>query len=75
MPKVGGRRKKRRVHDIKSIPEGATVLGGDGVAAPLKKDEAAIPRSIVAKASKVAPQVSELVRDVRKLMSPYTATK
>ena len=75
MPKVGGKRKKRRVHDIKSIPEGATVLGDGGVAAPLKKDEAAIPRSIVAKASKVAPQVSELVRDVRKLMSPYTATK
>ena len=74
MPKVGGRRKKRRVHDIKSVPEGATVLD-NGVAAPLKKEEAAIPRSIVAKASKVAPQVSELVRDVRKLMSPYTATK
>ena len=74
MPKVGGRRKKRRVHDIKSVPEGATILD-NGVAAPLKKEEAAIPRSIVAKASKVAPQVSELVRDVRKLMSPYTATK
>jgi len=76
MPKVGGKRKKRRTHGS-GAPEGATVLGDGGASAPLssKADAAAVPRSIVAKASKVAPQVGELVRDLRKLMSPYTATK
>jgi ribosome biogenesis protein SSF1/2 len=72
MPKYGGRRKKRRTHDS-GIPEGATVLGAGGAAAPLTK-EAIVPKSIVAKASKVAPPVGELVRDIRKLMSPYTAS-
>ena len=38
------------------------------------KAEIAVPKSIVAKASKVAPQVSELVRDLRKIMNPYTAS-
>ena len=33
-----------------------------------------IPRSIVAKGTKVIPLVGELVQDLRKLMSPYTAS-
>jgi ribosome biogenesis protein SSF1/2 len=33
-----------------------------------------VPKSIVAKSSKVVPNVAELVRDIRKMMSPYTAT-
>ena len=34
-----------------------------------------IPRSIVARAGKVASRVAELIRDIRKMMSPYTASK
>jgi hypothetical protein len=33
-----------------------------------------VPRSIVAKANKVSPLVGTLVKDLRKLMGPYTAT-
>ena len=73
---------KTRTHAA-GAPQGATTLGETEI-----KDD--IPRSIVAKASKVlctvaffsfsniffakvGPQVGELVRDVRKLMGPYTA--
>lgn len=85
MPKRGGKRKKTKTHEG-DAPEGATVLGQGA----LKVD---VPRSIVAKASKVKlrnthspsmfritfslpqviPHVAELVRDIRKLMSPNTA--
>ena len=44
-----------------------------GVASAANAEEKDVPRSIVAKANKVSPVVGELVRDIRKLMSPYTA--
>jgi ribosome biogenesis protein SSF1/2 len=67
MPRRGGKRKKAKTHQTGG-PEGANVMGEGAI-----KDD--VPRSIVAKASKVIPQVQELVRDVRKMMAPYTASK
>lgn len=40
---------------------------GDGMA---EKD---IPRSLVVRASKVTPTLRLLIKDIRRLMSPYTA--
>lgn len=40
---------------------------GDGMA---EKD---IPRTLVVRASKVTPTLRLLIKDIRKLMSPYTA--
>jgi len=73
MPKRGGKRKKTRTHG-KDAPKGATVITAQGATAALDKEESEVPRSIVAKGSKVIPQVGELVRDLRKLMGPYTAS-
>jgi len=70
MPKRGSKRKKTRTH-AKEVVNGATVISEDGRQESLEKDS--IPRSIVAKASKVIVEVGELVRDLRKLMGPYTA--
>jgi ribosome biogenesis protein SSF1/2 len=67
MPRVGGKRKKTRTHST-GPPVGATVL--DEVD-EVKED---VPRSIVARASKVAPMVSELICDIRKMMNPHTAS-
>lgn len=47
-------------------PEGANSIKG-----PLSDD---IPQSIVARSSKVAIPVKELIKDVRRLMGPYTAS-
>jgi hypothetical protein len=68
MPRKGGKRKKTRTHasgaDEADAPRGAA---GDGI-----KDKE-IPRSLVVRASIVAPTVRLLIRDLRKVMSPYTA--
>mmetsp|Transcript_1309 Transcript_1309/g.1457 ORF Transcript_1309/g.1457 Transcript_1309/m.1457 type:complete len:415 (-) Transcript_1309:200-1444(-) len=72
MPKIGGKRRKRRTHNEGAAPEGATIVGEGSAHESLKGE--AVPKSIVAKASKVVPQVGELVRDIRKLMSPFTAS-
>mmetsp|Transcript_17243 Transcript_17243/g.24977 ORF Transcript_17243/g.24977 Transcript_17243/m.24977 type:complete len:397 (+) Transcript_17243:38-1228(+) len=69
MPKKGGKRRKSRTHK-EAPPEGANTLSSEGTAV----NKADVPRSIVAKASKVQPIIAELVKDFRKLMSPYTAT-
>ena len=71
MPRRGGKRKKTRTHAI-GAPDGATVVGKDGKAEGLSKQD--VPRSIVAKVSKVDMKTSELILDMRKLMGPYTAT-
>lgn len=71
MPRRSGKRVKTRTH-VKDAPKGATVITAQGSSETLQKEE--VPRSIVAKGSKVIPQVGELVRDIRKLMGPYTAT-
>ena len=62
---------KTRTHKG-SEPEGATVLEG-GVQTALANDM--VPRSIVARSGKVMTQVSELIRDMRKLMGPHTTAK
>ena len=49
------------------------MLTDKGSQESLDKDSE-VPRSIVAKGSKVIPQVGELVRDLRKLMGPHTAS-
>eukprot|EP01041_Mallomonas_annulata_P006708 gene6708-13596_t len=64
MPRKGGKRKKSRTHALPP-PEGAVVEG-------VVKDD--IPKSIVAKVGKVVPNVRELVRELRKLMEPHTAS-
>ena len=50
---------------------GATTLGPDGAVAASKLDDG--PKSIVARGSKVKPLISELIIDLRALMSPHTA--
>lgn len=70
MPKKGGKRKKTRTHKD-DVPAGATTLDGKSLS---KQIDDGIPRSIVAKGSKVAPKVSELIHDLRRLMLPYTAS-
>ena len=76
MPKKGGKRKKTKTH-AKGIPEGATILqtaGGSNEANEVLAEKSLnVPRTIVAKASKVSTYVAELIRDIRKLMAPYTA--
>ena len=69
MPRTGGKRKKTRTHLNKNAPEGAHA---DGDA---EKAAGNVPRSIVAKGGKVGPLVSELCKNLRQLMGPYTATK
>lgn len=69
MPKKGGKRKKTRTHAAgdetgAAAPSGAA---GDGI-----KDKD-VPRSLVVRASVVAPAIRLLIRDLRKVMSPYTA--
>jgi ribosome biogenesis protein SSF1/2 len=71
MPRKGGKRVKSRTHQG-SEPTGATVLEG-GVQSSLEKE--LVPRSIVARSGKVISQVSELIRDMRKLMGPHTTAK
>mmetsp|Transcript_1366 Transcript_1366/g.2866 ORF Transcript_1366/g.2866 Transcript_1366/m.2866 type:complete len:421 (+) Transcript_1366:31-1293(+) len=68
MPKKGGKRTKARTHESGPPPGANVPVGTD------KAEERDVPRSIVAKANKVSPVVGELVRDIRKLMGPYTAT-
>eukprot|EP01031_Cornospumella_fuschlensis_P035600 gene35600-43175_t len=62
MPKKGGKRRKTKTHE-KPVPEGAAIQTEDSLA----------PRSIVAKAGKVDPFVTELIMETRKVMEPYTA--
>lgn len=63
---------KRRTHATNAAPSGATVLQGDGSNAKLSTQD--VPRSIVAKCSKVDVATAELIQDLRRLMGPYTAT-
>lgn len=63
---------KRRTHATNAAPSGATVLKGDGSNANLSTQD--VPRSIVAKCSKVDVATAELIQDLRRLMGPYTAT-
>lgn len=66
MPKRGGKRKKTRTH-TSGAPEGATILKEEDF-------KQTVPRSIVARSGNVVAPLKELVRDLRKLMAPYTAT-
>eukprot|EP01038_Epipyxis_sp_PR26KG_P008146 gene8146-11026_t len=70
MPKKGGKRTKTRTHKI-GPPKGATTLSEDAVVDVNEN----VPKSIVAKGSKVGTHVGELVMDIRRLMEPYTANK
>ena len=63
---------KRRTHATNAAPSGATVLPVDGSNAKLSTQD--VPRSIVAKCSKVDVATAELIQDLRRLMGPYTAT-
>mgnify|MGYP003706126633 CR=1 FL=1 len=70
MPRKGSKRVKTRTHKDNQ-PVGATVLE-DGVQSSLDKEF--IPKSIVARSGKVVAQVSDLIRDLRKMMGPHTAS-
>jgi len=72
MPRKGNRRKKTRTHDANSVPQGAVSYSEEFK--ERKEVDDSIPRSIVAKSSKVAPMVGSLVKDIRKMMGPYTAS-
>lgn len=65
MPKVGRRRKKNRTHVVENdAPQSALTA---------KKDELKVPKSLVIRRGKTAPEVGELITDLRNLMLPYTA--
>jgi ribosome biogenesis protein SSF1/2 len=65
MPKVGRRRKKNRTHVVENeAPQSALTA---------KKEELKVPKSLVIRRGKTAPEVGELVADLRHLMLPYTA--
>lgn len=64
MPRKGGKRTKSRTHAAPP-PEGAQIEG-------VIKDDT--PKSVVVKIGTVSPCVKELVREIRKLMEPNTAT-
>lgn len=66
MPRRGSRRKKTRTHED-DIPEGANIAG-EGAA------KADIPRSVVVRSSKVVSNIQDLIMELRKVMSPNTAT-
>jgi hypothetical protein len=67
--------KKTRTH-ASGAPEGATTLKSTATKTSEVDNEVKenIPRSIVARSGSVVAPLKELVRDLRKLMSPYTAT-
>lgn len=70
MPRVGGKRKKTRTQ-TDGAPKGAVVAAEVGT---VREDAVSVvPKSIVARGSKVVPVVKELIKDLRKLMSPNTA--
>ena len=52
-------------------PQGATVLNKDNKSQA--KSDAYVPRSIVARGSKLQGPARTLVGDLRRLMEPYTA--
>ena len=60
MLKKGAKRKKTRTHKIHDAPVGATSLSKEFQE---NKKAEEVPRSIVAKTSKVTPSVGELVVD------------
>lgn len=71
MPKVGGKRRKTRTQ-ADGAPKGAVVASEVGT---IKEDSTTVvPKTIVARGSKVIPLISELVRDLRKVMAPNTTT-
>ncbi len=73
MPK----RKKTRTHVQEDVaPTGATVYNEKTKGSvALSSTEDVIPKSIVAKGSKVIPVVNDLVKDIRRMMNPHTASK
>ena len=67
MPKRGSRRKKTKTHED-DTPEGAKI-GGEGAS---KAND--VPRSLVVRANKVVSDVSDLIIELRRVMSPNTAS-
>lgn len=61
---------KKTRRDI-SAPVNAVVLDKHNTPSQLLEEK--VPRSIVARGNKLYGPVKELVRDLRKLMEPYTA--
>ena len=67
MPKRGSRRKKTKTHED-GTPEGANI-GGEGAS---KAND--VPRSLVIRANKVVSDVQDLILELRRVMSPNTAS-
>jgi hypothetical protein len=77
MPKIGGKRKKTRTHVTatnQAAPVGARALNDVATTGDATEAEANVPRSIVVKTSKVTASLVELVKDLRNIMSPNTAS-
>lgn len=66
MPKRGRKRKKTRTHVVEAE---ATAAASSLTSSEEKK----VPKSLVIKRGKTAPELGDLIQDVRKLMMPYTA--
>ncbi|CAE6490550.1 unnamed protein product [Rhizoctonia solani] len=65
LPGLMARRKKNRTH----------LKGGVAVAGPASAGTSGAPKSIVVKHGQVGPALAQLVRDLRKVMEPNTASR
>jgi len=65
MPRKAGRRKKKRTH---------VVDNENGVGALTSQETLKVPKSLVIRRGRAEAEVIELVTDIRKMMSPYTAS-
>ncbi|PWW73723.1 Brix-domain-containing protein [Tuber magnatum] len=67
------RRTKKRTHTTWSDPTKGATVGGQ----PLNASASRTPKTMVIRvgASEVGPSISELVRDVRTMMEPHTASR
>lgn len=64
MPRRGGKRKKSRTHVVENENAQSALASADALK---------VPRSLVIRRGKVESEVHDLVTDIRRLMSPFTA--
>ncbi|CAZ85902.1 unnamed protein product [Tuber melanosporum] len=71
--RMARRRTKKRTHITPVDPTKSATVGGQ----PLNASASRTPKTMVIRvgASEVGPSISELVRDVRAMMEPYTASR
>lgn len=73
MPRKAGKRKKNRTHAGKQgLLQGKETEERGAIGDNVHDDN--IPRTLVARSFKVSTSVGDLIKDVRKMMSPHTAS-